>query len=446
MKPNDVDLLLLGGGMAGLTAAARAIREGLSVLVVEAGDDVGGNARFAGYAWTAPSREVMERVNPDGDEALRAALVDRFADGVEWIRSVGVTCHESVPVLGFGQGHRFDTNQYVDTCRRLVLEGGGEVLLGARASTLTQEDDTVTGATIVLADGTERTVTAGATLLATGGFQADQDLIAAHVHPRAAEMPLRSGTTSDGGGYRLATQVGASTGVDGAGFYGHLVPSGVPFQDSADYVDLSLYYSEHALLFNLAGERFCDETLGDHLTTMALLEQPEGRGLLVADARVFRDWMVGSYVEGAVAVDKFAVASRRNGRVGLAEELDDLAYLPEEWGYDGQSIAEAMKTFNDAATRGAPLRPGRELDASALNEGPWYVIECVPAITFPFHGIRIDDRARVLGADGTPIPGLLCAGSDTGGLWARAYAGGLASALVFGLTAAATAARSSARA
>ncbi|GAA2627388.1 FAD-binding protein [Streptomyces vastus] len=66
-----------------------------------------------------------------------------------------------------------------------------------------------------------------------------------------------------------------------------------------------------------------------------------------------------------------------------------------------------------------------------------YVVETVPAITFPFHGIRIDDRARVLGADGEPVEGLLAAGSDTGGLWHRAYAGGIASAL--GLTAAATA-------
>ena len=60
-------------------------------------------------------------------------------------------------------------------------------------------------------------------------------------------------------------------------------------------------------------------------------------------------------------------------------------------------------------------------------------------MTFPFHGVRIDDSARVLGRDGDPVPGLLCAGSDTGGLYQRAYAGGLASALVFGLAAARTA-------
>jgi len=60
-------------------------------------------------------------------------------------------------------------------------------------------------------------------------------------------------------------------------------------------------------------------------------------------------------------------------------------------------------------------------------------------ITFTFTGLRIDERARVLGTDGEPIRGLLAAGADAGGAFHRAYAGGLAAALVFGLQAAATA-------
>jgi len=431
----QIDLLVIGGGMAGLTAAARATRDGRRVLVVEKSQDTGGNARYAGYAWTAPSVEVMDQVNPRGDEALRHALVERFSAGIDWIREIGVDAQDAVAILGFGRGHQFDTNQYVDMCRAILTSGGGEVWTGATAERLLVEDGAVVGAEVTH-DGSTRAVRATWTLLTTGGFQADPELVAAHVHPDGAAMQLRSQPNSDGGGYRLATAVGAATGVERAGFYGHLIPSGVRFGDPADFVDLSLYYSEHALLFNLAGERFTDETLGDHLTTMALQDQPGGRGLLICDARVFRDWVIGSYVEGAVAVDKYALANRRGGRTGLAESLDELAYLPEEWGYDGAKIAAAIEEFNRRAAAGEELAPGRAKDATPLTEGPWYVIECVPAITFPFHGIRIDDRARVLGTDGTPIPGLLCAGSDTGGLYDRAYAGGLASALVFGLTAA----------
>jgi len=258
------------------------------------------------------------------------------------------------------------------------------------------------------------------------------------VHPNADRMGLRSNAHSRGDGYRLATRAGAATGHENAGFYGHLVPSGIPFADPADFVDLSLYYSEHALLFNLDNERFVDETLGDHLTTMALLDQPESRGLLVADARVYRDWIVGSYVDGAVAVDKFALASRRGGRAGFAEDLGELAYLPEEWGYSGKAIRDGVERFNELASAGQA--PDRALDPLPLDERPYYIIEATPAITFPFHGVRIDEGARVLRAGGEPLPGLLAAGSDTGGLWHRAYAGGIASALVFGLTAADTAA------
>ncbi|MFC6065312.1 FAD-binding protein [Streptomyces ochraceiscleroticus] len=438
MATGDIDLLIIGAGMAGLTAGARAVQDGLSVVITDTATDVGGSARFAGYAWTAPSHDVMDEHNPHGDRALKRALVDRFTDGIAWIRSLGVEAKDAQRILSFGQGHQFDTNHYVDTCRRLVAEGGGELLLGTETDRLVKERGAVVGADLRTADGALRRVRARTTLLATGGFQGDTELRTAHVHPRAGRMQLRSNSCSRGRGYRLARDAGAAAGGDDAGFYGHLVPTGVPFADPADFVDLSLYYSEHALLLNLRGERFTDETLGDHLTAMALLDQPESRGLLIADARVFRDWIVGSYVAGAVAVDKFALTSKRGGRAGLAEDLDELAFLPAEWGYDGPTVRDAVRSFNESAATAESV-PGRKRDALPLDEPPYYVIETEPAITFPFHGVRIDDRARVLAADGRPIPGLLAAGSDTGGLWHRAYAGGIASALVFGLTAAETA-------
>jgi succinate dehydrogenase/fumarate reductase flavoprotein subunit len=439
---DHLDLLVVGAGMAGLTAAAKAARDGLRVTVIEIGEDVGGSARFAGYAWTAPTREVMDEVNPDAVPALRHKLVDEFDAGVEFIRSVGVEAMPAQRILSFGRGHGFDTNQYLDTCRRLVTETGGEVLLRTRTHELLTEDGHVVGAVVEGPDGERRALRATSTLLATGGFQADKDLVREHVGTQGDRMQLRSNPHSAGAGYRLATAAGAATGGENAGFYGHLVPTGVPFADPSDFVDLSLYYSEHALLFNLRNERFTDETRGDHLTTMELLDQPEARGLLIADARVHRDWIVASYVEGAVSLDKYAVANRRGGRCGLADSLEELEYLPEEWGYDGAAVARAVAEYNEKAKVGSHS-PGRELDPAPLDEGPWYVIECEPAITFPLHGVLIDTQARALKADGTPVPGLLCAGSDSGGVYQRGYAGGLANALVFGLQAAATAADAS---
>jgi succinate dehydrogenase/fumarate reductase flavoprotein subunit len=149
-------------------------------------------------------------------------------------------------------------------------------------------------------------------------------------------------------------------------------------------------------------------------------------------------WMMRPYVEGAETTDKFQLAYRRGARCATAQELEEFGELPEDWGYPGEAVLDALRTFNAQCEAGHP-EPGRRYDVRPLSEPPYYVIEVIPAITFSFTGLRIDPQARVLGERGTPIPGLLAAGADAGGVFVRSYAGGIASALIFGLQAAATA-------
>ena len=92
------------------------------------------------------------------------------------------------------------------------------------------------------------------------------------------------------------------------------------------------------------------------------------------------------------------------------------------------------------------MSPSREFDPRPLDQPPYYVIEAAPAITFTLGGLLIDRVARVRArhggtVSGSTVPGLLAAGSDADGLYHGAYAGGLAAALIFGLTAARTALR-----
>ncbi|MEU6356644.1 FAD-dependent oxidoreductase [Streptomyces sp. NPDC047072] len=440
MDAETVDLLVIGGGMAGLSAAARVAAEGGTVVLVEKAERTGGSARFAGFVWTAPTFEEMRRVNPDGDPDLAAALVDGFDDGVAWIRSLGVECRPPVPVLGFGRGHQVDTNHYLDACERLLRDRGQEVLTATWTRALLTENGRVTGADCLLPDGSARRIEATWTLLATGGFQGDPELRAAHVHPQAADIALRANPHSRGDGLALGRTAGAAFGGKDAGFYGHLMPAGVSLADPARFVDLALYYSEHALLFDTTGERFVDETLGDHLSTMALLERPEARGLLVADARVHREWISASYVAGIPGVDKFQLCHRAGARAAVADSLEDFASMPEEWGYPGAVIRDRIEEYNAAAGTNDTLTPGRRHDRLPLDEPPFYVVEAAPAITFAFGGLLIDSAGHVLSdATKSPVPGLLAAGADAGGLYRRAYAGGLAPALVFGLAAARTA-------
>jgi succinate dehydrogenase/fumarate reductase flavoprotein subunit len=431
----DLDLLVVGGGMAGLTAAASAASAGARVLVAEKGAHVGGSAIYAGYAWTAPSLEVVREHNPLGDPALSARLVADFPGGVDWIRSLGVECRPAVPVLRFGRGHQFDTNHYLVACEQRVKEHGGSVLTGTAAIALRTDKNSVVGADLRRPDGSVMAVSARWTLLASGGFQGDPDLRAELIHPQAYGIELRGNPWSTGDGLRLGRAVGVPFGADDAGFYGHLIPAGVPLSDPSRFVDLALYYSEHALLFNLDGARFIDETLGDHLTTIALVSQPEARGLLVADARTHRERITQSYVEGGPKLDKFALANRLGARCAIAADLDELDLVPPEWGYPGPKISDAIRRLN----AGEPPSPGRRYDARPLDTPPYYVLEAAPAITFTLGGLLVDADARARSEAGGTVPRLLVAGADAGGLYTGAYAGGLAAALVSGLAAAATA-------
>jgi succinate dehydrogenase/fumarate reductase flavoprotein subunit len=435
---SEVDLLVVGAGMAGLSAATRELQYGASVIVVEKAPVAGGSASYAGFIWTAPSVEVMREVNSKADPELSSKLAEDYAQAMDWVRSLGIEVKPPVSVLGFGRGCQTDVANLLLTFQRRVREGG-ELLLEARTERLLIEGGRVCGAEITTQSGEARVIRARATLLATGGFGGDPELRAEHIHPQARNVPLRANRYSTGDGLRLGLSAGALLGQDNAGFYGHVIPSQIPFEDPDEFVALSFYHSEHSVLLNLKGRRFCDETIGDHLTTMALLEQPEARALMIYDRRVHDDWMMQPYVEGAEPCDRFQLAYRRGARCAVSDRLEDFGDLPEEWGYPGPDVLHSLLEYNASCMSDGLHTPPRTLDTEPLTRPPFYVIEVIPAMTFTFQGLLIDRQARVLSAQGKPIPGLLAAGADSGGVFNRAYAGGLANALVFGLQAAATA-------
>jgi succinate dehydrogenase/fumarate reductase flavoprotein subunit len=435
----EIDLLVLGGGMAGLSAAARAAQAGGTVVLVEKGEVTGGSAAYAEFLWTAPDFETMRAAVPAGDPALAERLIERRWDALAWVEAFGVHTGPPVELLGFGLGNRVDLAALLRALERTVRDAPGcKVLLRAEPDRLLVDNGRVTGAEIVVAGSERRTVCARSTLLAMGGFAGSLELRRAHLHPGASDIPLRANPHSDGGGLALGRAVGAAFGAPDAGFYGHLMPADVTFADPSRLATLTFFHSEHGVLINRLGRRFVDETEGDHLSTLATLEQPGARALLICDERVHREWMLRPYVEGLEAPDKFDLAYRAGARCATAADLDEFAALPEEWGYPGTVVRDTLVAFNEQCRDGS-TEPGRRRDALGLTDPPYYVLEVTPAITFTFGGLLIDPEARVLGCDGEPIAGLLAAGADAGGLFVRSYAGGLAAALVFGLCAADTA-------
>jgi succinate dehydrogenase/fumarate reductase flavoprotein subunit len=427
----EIDLLVLGGGMAGLSAAARVAHAGGTVVLVEKGEATGGSAAYAEFLWTAPDLDTMRAAVPEGDPALAERLIERRWEALGWVQELGVHTGPSVELLGFGVGNRVDLAALLRALERTVRDAPGcEVLLRSEPERLLIDDGRVAGAEIVAGDGDRQTVRARSTLLAMGGFAGSEAL--------RLGIPLRANPHSDGRGLALGRSAGAAFGAAEAGFYGHLMPADVTVADPSRFSTLTFFHSEHGVLVNRLGRRFVDETEGDHLSTLATLQQPDARALLICDERVHREWMLRPYVEGLEAPNKFDLAYRAGGRCATAADLDEFVDLPEEWGYPGMVVRDTLVVFNEQCAAGT-VEPARRRDGLGLTEPPYYVLEVTPAITFTFGGLLIDPDARVLGSDGEPIPGLLAAGADAGGLYVRGYAGGLAAALVFGLCAADTA-------
>lgn len=431
----EADLLVIGAGMGGLTAAYYAAAQGASVVVVEKAPEVGGSAALSGaHLWTAPTYEVLREQCPSGDAELGRAFVEHFPETVEWVRSSGVQFSEPLDVL-FGRGYRFDILTYFERAVRTVEAAGGWVLRSTFVDHLLTDGDRVTGARVRDADGFTEVV-ARCTLLCTGGFQGNRGFLQQFLGDRSAHLLLRSNPWSSGDGLRLGLSVGADVTGDMATFYGHLIAWPLVEFLPKDFVRLAFIYSDRGVLLNVAGERFTDESLGDHRNTQRVAEQPTGRAVLVFDETIRATSAVAPVVKGAESVDTIREAELAGARVASAPTVDALAEAIAEWGYDGRRAAGTIAAYNEALGRDGGPRPARRRNPVPVGEPPFHAVELKPGITFTEGGLRVDGEGRVLDRGGGPVPGLLAAGADIGGVFDGGYAGGLALASVFGLRAA----------
>ena len=304
---------------------------------------------------------------------------------------------------------------------------------------LTETDGRVTGALARDSDGGEVTVEATWTLLATGGFQGAPDMRETYIGPGAEDLILRANPHSVGDGLRLGLAVGAVA-TGGPGFYGHLIAHPLREFEPKDYLTYAQLHSGYCLLLNERGERFTDESLGDHISTQAILGQPGSRGVIVGDERVRQNNVLSPYIKGMDVIDKLEVAGAAGANYAVADTVEALARQVGTWGYDAGGVEEAIAGYNRSVTADpSELDPPTERHPQAFDTPPYFALEVRPAITFPYCGLSTTADAEVLSENG-PIPGLLAGGVDVGGVYKRGYAGALARGLVFGTRAALTAA------
>jgi fumarate reductase flavoprotein subunit len=243
--------------------------------------------------------------------------------------------------------------------------------------------------------GTVAPQEAEALVLATGGFQGNAELVRRHIAPDG-ELLVRANRWSAGDGLRHGLERGAALSAGMNEFYGRAMPAPPAAVPEERFVDLAQLYGRHALVLDDGGAEFAPEPIS---------------------------WSETDLVQ--------AIARRPNASAWYL--VDDAALDVEIRGRTVQQMVEAAR-----AAGGDVLLPnelGIELPGAYR-----YAVHVVAGITHTIGGVRIDEHARVLSADGTPIEGLYAAGADAGGISAGGYASGLASALVFGRIAAETAA------
>ncbi len=436
----QVDLLILGAGMAGLAAAAEAAAAGAVVGVAEKLPKTGGSAAMsAGIFWAPRDYEELRARIPGGEPDLGRALTDDYPAAVEWIRATRVTMSGRIdgPYFGFGVGWQVDVRGFFEWGRQQVEAAGGWIVRGTAGRDLLRDaSGRVSGARLEGPDGLID-VRSDAVLLATGGFQGDPALVAAFIGPHADRVLVRSNRGSVGDGYRLASAVGGAASRSLAGFYGHLVGSPVADWSERHFLPLTQYHSIYCILVDMHGRRFIDESRGDEYSNQAVVSLPGARAVLLADDATRRARVVTApYPQGEV-VDRFAAAADAGARYAIADTVDGLIDATAAWGVPAGTLRATLAAYNRVAA-GDLVQVDAPVPATPapLRVAPFHALEVQPALTFPLGGIRIDSDCRVLDRDDRPVPGLFAAGADAGGLYHEGYGGGLGMSCVFGRRAA----------
>jgi hypothetical protein len=375
-----------------------------------------------------------------GGSATLGEVVRRvYPEAIGWLRERENQLSRTMKVLS-GFGYQMDIVQHLSDCRQAVERNGGYLVCETNVKTLIKGTrGEVVGVRTTHPDGNVD-VLAPYTLLATGGYQGAADLRARYIHENARDLFLRANPYSMGEGIALGLSAGGFMNVGNRGFYGHLVSKARHWGEERLYTMLAQYHSEYGLLFNEHGDRFCDESTGDHSNTYHTVFQPNARALLLWDRRVHERHATVSSVPGQPGIDKFAVAIEHGGEGEICHNLAALRQFADKAGFNGERVIDSLVDFNSRATTAwETLTPPRTEACRPLDKPDFYALVVYPAITYTFGGLSIDSKARVLDMDGTPVAGLLAAGCDAGDVYEVGYAGGLAQAMTLGMVAADTA-------
>ncbi len=441
------DVVVVGGGMGGLTAAVRAQQQGARVIVLEKAFEPGGTMKHSAGGVAGSEFESMRRRAPDGDPDVQRMVSDGIPLATEFYHSIGA------PISGRSGGSArggsiapvLFTYFMVTTFER----GGGRILVETpMVRLLTNRLHEVIG---VLAEGPNGLirVLAKAVVVATGGWMGNAQMVNQHITRHFGSLRQRNAGWGRhppfvGDGFFAATALGAAPSTGGFdSFYGHMLPArpGRPTDPMTTY---SLYHGPWGIAVNLYGRRFTDETRGrlvkygaggaalgggEMTLNQEVARQPEATAAYIWDEPVNQDRACENC--GLGGLDKFPAFRMAGAPVATANTLRELAAQMEGWGVgmQAETVLGQLTEYNQAAENGKasalPIPKAVPENAVPIKQPPFYAVLGTAGITATFGGLRINSQCQVLSRTGRPLRGLYAAGIDIGNYSNYAYLGNL---------------------
>ena len=437
------DIVVVGAGGAGLSAAIEAHSLGKNVIVLEKMGIVGGNTNYSTGGINAAGTEEQAELGIEDSPELHfndtmagghyyndPDLVHTFtglaAAAVKWLKSLGADLSDvgkmagsSVPRSHRPKGGSAIGSHLVKVLKDNTLNDGIPIRLRNEVtSLLTDVNGTVTGVEVSTAKGSYK-ITAKAVIIATGGFGSNAALIGKFC-PELKDFPTSNHPGATGDALEWIEAVQADT-TQMAFIQTH------PTGDKYSHILITeAVRGNGAILVNREGVRFANEMITRDSLSAAILAQ-EGKSAFI---------VFGESVRKSLAVIETYISQ---GLVKQSGSLDGLASIT---GLPSAALVPAVEKYNHSQESGVDGEFGRlAADMPRPIDPPYYAIEVEPLIHHTMGGIKIDTKARVLHKDGSPVKGLYAAGEVTGGVHGDNRLGGnaVADIIIFGRIAADTA-------
>jgi fumarate reductase flavoprotein subunit len=451
MAKQGADLVVVGAGLAGISAALRGRELGLDVLLIERSDVWGGwsNSRMSGARYHAAglsplvdADRIMARVRTEtggsADPRVTEAWARNCGRSYRWLRAQGIrfVILRDVPVMAPIRPNRrgevwsgYGSDVAVRRLLRRFTASGGRYLGGHSGDELMTDGMTARGIVAAPIEGGPRlTVTARATVLADGGFQSDlamlRDVAAV---PQPAMLVQRGAGSGMGDGSRMALAAGGHI-VEPTALYAHLIHRDGRTTSELRHYPMLDTLAKDAVVIDGSGNRFCDERMGGLAIAnrVARLDDPLS-AWVVFDRRL---WETAGRANQIVAPNPNLLLA--GARIERGADVEELA---TGIGVDATALRQSIDTIGRWQTDAIP----QDASGSVPMQAPFFAVPMAVGLTFTMGGIAIGPAGDVETRDGRPIHGLYAAGTTAGGLSGGSkpgYVGGLSIAVTLGMLAA----------